>query len=1093
MFCATRLGLEAGTSTQSLQRQRRYLQSSEVLRKPPAAAEAVQEEDEAPEYQPGPRETPRFGGGWARSTFSSTLTPEEERQRQALEKDRAAAEAPPHSQIPKANGLSSRPLIKLFKSNGIQSDPPTENSSTQKLSRRPIRSSLGFGVPVRRERGNVQSTTPADDEGSLPATKHHRHINIEHTPSTVKDYSYNPEIASGWQHVRRRGDGATQLKDGQGVVQQGRRDALSEMENEIDEAFNKARLEREKQSKKGQFVGFSDGKIPEESRYSQRSDHHIARQEESFLVGARAPKPVAQKVPLQKFRRVNPNAAHIQVSAESETDTRTLRGTQDRQISRSWGQWSPAQHLPERSPSQDLEAKEEVQPPQQTLPGAKSQTWTQWSPMQPPLENTPIKDLETEEIVPGIQRTSTAEEDIEELQRQERQRRRAAKFAIDMAQVQVHEDYSNRRERQQRRRADRFDPEAEEEREFGERHERERRRQRKQEKAVRRAAATPIPIYLPEFISVSNLATALKVKLDEFVSTIQSMGFEGLSNDHVLDGETAGLIAAEYNYDPIIDKSESEDLQARPPPADKSLLPSRPPVVTIMGHVDHGKTTLLDWLRKSSVAASEHGGITQHIGAFSVPMPSGKIITFLDTPGHAAFLSMRQRGANVTDIVILVVAADDSVKPQTIEAIKHAKAANVPMIVAVNKIDKEEANVELVKQDLARHGVEIEDFGGDTQVVCVSGKTGQGMEQLEEAAVTLADILDMRAETDGPAEGWVLEGTTKKSGRVATVLVRRGTMRRGDIIVAGSTWARIRSLRNEAGVQIAAAGPGTPVEIDGWREQPAAGDEVLEAPNEQRAKAVVEKRRERSDRLKMAADMEAVNDSRRHEQDEREREKQLEDTDNTTEPSAPPLPQTPGIKEVYFIIKADVSGSVEAVVNSVTALGNAEVRPHILRSGVGPVTEFDIEHAAVAKGHIISFNLPQEPNISRLAESNGVSVLSENIIYRLVDEIKGRLSEYLSPLVTQRVVGEAEVAQVFEIRGKGKSKAPVAGCKVRNGVVGKGWKAKVLRGSEVVYDGMFLILVAGLKWVEHFANVTINRNVVVVEECQKGRYRDAEG
>lgn len=251
-----------------------------------------------------------------------------------------------------------------------------------------------------------------------------------------------------------------------------------------------------------------------------------------------------------------------------------------------------------------------------------------------------------------------------------------------------------------------------------------------------------------------------------------------------------------------------------------------------MGHVDHGKTTLLDWLRKSSIVATEHGGITQHIGAFSVTMPSGKIITFLDTPGHSAFLSMRERGAHVTDIVILVVAADDSVKPQTIEAIKHAKAANVPIIVAINKIDKEGSDIDGVKQDLAKNGVDIEDFGGDTQVVLVSGKTGQGMEELEEATVTLSEVLDMRAETDGPCEGWVLEAGTEKRGRVATVLVNRGTLKPGDIVVAGRTWARVRSLINEHGVGVKFAAPGTPVTVDGWKDQPLAGDSVIQAASE---------------------------------------------------------------------------------------------------------------------------------------------------------------------------------------------------------------------------------------------------------------------
>ena len=592
----------------------------------------------------------------------------------------------------------------------------------------------------------------------------------------------------------------------------------------------------------------------------------------------------------------------------------------------------------------------------------------------------------------------------------------------------------------------------------------ERSRQRKIQRAMQKKLAPPTPIYLPEFISVANLAAVLRVRVEDFASRMKALGFEVTSNDHILDAEVAGLIAAEFNFEPIIDSGGSEDLKARPPAEDMSLLPSRPPVVTIMGHVDHGKTTLLDWLRKSSVAASEFGGITQHIGAFTVQMPSGKIVTFLDTPGHAAFLSMRQRGANVTDIVILVVAADDSVKPQTIEAIKHAQAAKVPMIVAVNKIDKEDANVERVKQDLARYSVEIEDYGGDTQVVCVSGKTGQGMEELEDAAVALADILDMRAETDGPAEGWVLEATTKKAGRVATVLVRRGTLRSGDVIVAGTTWARVRSLKNEAGVQIPLAGPGTPVEIDGWREQPVAGDEVLQANDEQQAKSVVEVRLEDVKRSQMAADMTAVNESRRIEQEKREAQEKADEAAkeapeaNTDAPAVKPTreeKQEPSTKEVFFVIKGDVSGSVEAVLDSVSALGNPEVRPHILRSGVGPVSEFDIEHAAVASGHIIAFNVPTEPAHRRSAEQAGVKIIEENIIYRLVDDVKAVLGELLPPLVTQRVLGEAEVAQVFEINVKGRVMVPVAGCRVRNGVIGKASKVRVLRGGDVVYDGMF--------------------------------------
>lgn len=591
----------------------------------------------------------------------------------------------------------------------------------------------------------------------------------------------------------------------------------------------------------------------------------------------------------------------------------------------------------------------------------------------------------------------------------------------------------------------------------------EEKRQRKREKAARKLAAPPTPIILPEYISVANLAIALRVPIEGFAVKMRELGFEEINHDHILDAETAGLIASEFNYEPTtVAHHESYDICARPPVEDTSLLPPRPPVVTIMGHVDHGKTTLLDWLRNSSVAASEHGGITQHIGAFSVSMPSGRLITFLDTPGHAAFLDMRQRGANVTDIVILVVAADDSVKPQTVEALKHAQAAKVPIIVAVNKVDKADANVDRVKKDLARYGVEIEEYGGDTQVVPVSGKTGQGMVELEEAVIALADLLDMRAETDGAAEGWVLEATKRKAGRVATVLVSRGTIRPGDVIVAGCTWARARTLRDASGAPVLAAGPGTPVEIDGWREQPKAGDGVLQAESEQQAKSAIGYRIEVGERDQMATDMAALNETRRAEQQKREQEEQDEIRRKAGEEiELAPAKSPPGIQDVFFIIKADVSGSVEAVLNSVSALGNSEVRPHILRSAVGPVTEFDIDHAATAKGHIISFNTVIEPSIARMADQAGVQIIDQSIIYRLVDEVKAKLSAYLAPIITQRVLGEAEIAQIFEISFKQRGQVPIAGCKIRNGIVTRRGKVRVMRGQEIIYNGrIFYILLS---------------------------------
>ncbi|KAF7716299.1 Translation initiation factor IF-2, mitochondrial [Penicillium ucsense] len=576
--------------------------------------------------------------------------------------------------------------------------------------------------------------------------------------------------------------------------------------------------------------------------------------------------------------------------------------------------------------------------------------------------------------------------------------------------------------------------------------ERKRRREdRKRQRKVKEEVAA-IPLHLPDFISVSNLADVIGVRQAEFVARMTDMGFEDVTYNHVLDAETAGLVAAEFGYEAIFDDG-AEDLEAAPVPEDPSHLPPRPPVVTIMGHVDHGKTTILDWLRNSSVAATEHGGITQHIGAFSVAMPSGKTITFLDTPGHSAFLEMRKRGADVTDIVVLVVAADDSVKPQTIEAIKHASQANVPIIVAISKIDKEGRNPDRVKQDLAVHGVHVEDYGGDVQAIGVSGKTGQGMVELEEAIVALSELQDHRADTGGNVEGWVIEATTKSYGRVASALIRRGTLRPGDVIVAGETWARVKTLRNEAGLSVDEATPGMPVEIDGWRDQPVAGSEILQASTEQKAKDVVEYRQDRAETQKMGEDMVAINEARRELLEKRKQE------DGDTEEAATPKTESSGAKAVNFVIKADVNGSSEAVLNSMAAIGNNEVYAHIVRSGVGPVTEFDIEHAASADGKIISFNMPIDPAMSRLAEQMSVTIMDHNIIYKLIDDVKDVLSEYLAPTITQRVTGEAEIGQIFEITVKGREKTSIAGCRVRNGLINKTKKVRVIRGNEPVYDG----------------------------------------
>ncbi|KAI1101154.1 initiation factor 2 [Jackrogersella minutella] len=585
----------------------------------------------------------------------------------------------------------------------------------------------------------------------------------------------------------------------------------------------------------------------------------------------------------------------------------------------------------------------------------------------------------------------------------------------------------------------------------------ERRRAKAQRRAQREAERTgPIPIQIPELINIKALAEALKVKPKLFLQQLAELGFEEVSLESLMAGETAALVAQEYGFEPTVEIGRGRDILPRPPPEDLSILPERPPVVTIMGHVDHGKTTLLDYMRKSSIAAQEHGGITQRIGAFSVKLSSGKPITFLDTPGHAAFLSMRQRGASVTDIVVLVVAADDSVKPQTIEAIKHSRAAKVPMIVAISKVDKDGARIDQVKHDLAREGVEIEDFGGDVQVVCVSGKTGQGMDDLEENILTLSEILDHRAERDGPAEGWVLESSLKSIGKAATVLVKRGTLRPGDYIAAGLTWAKIRHLRSEAGVDIVEAPPGTPVEILGWKDLPAAGDQVIQAPDEGRAKDAVEYREGLRERKKDAAAHEEISEARRILQEKRALEKAVREAEEEgLEDAVPePLPEKEdGTKIVNFVVKGDLHGSVEAVEAAILELGNNEVRPRILRTGTGPIHEFDVEHAATSKSIIVNFATTTPGYIKQMAEEQGVEILDHTVIYHLVDDVKANMSKHLAPEVTKKVLGEAEVLQVFPINIKGRKYKNIAGCRVRNGQVAKGSLYRVIRKGDVIFEG----------------------------------------
>lgn len=586
---------------------------------------------------------------------------------------------------------------------------------------------------------------------------------------------------------------------------------------------------------------------------------------------------------------------------------------------------------------------------------------------------------------------------------------------------------------------------------------RKQRQRRLEEERAAEEAAAPKTIRLPEYITVYDLAEALRIKPAIFLRDLEQLGFENTLHDSVMTGETAALVAAEYGFEPTVESGLNVDLRPRPPPEDVTSVPPRPPIVTIMGHVDHGKTTILDTLRKSSIVAQEFGGITQHIGAFSVKLSTGKAITFLDTPGHAAFLSMRQRGANVTDIVVLVVAVDDSVKPQTIEAIKHAQSAKVPMIVAINKIDVDNTpnRIDMVKQDLANHGVELEDYGGDVQVVAMSGKTGLGMRDLEDAILTLSEVLDMRAEIDGMAEGWVLEASIKPDGRAATILVKRGTLRIGDLIVAGTAYTKVRIMRNEAGVDVEEAGPGTPIEIYGtWKGEPMAGDMVLQAPDEPKAQAAADYRQEIAERA-IAAAQNAEREAQDREKAEREfLKKKMEAAEESGE-SDDAEPIEVGPKLVSIIVKGDVMGSVEAVSMAIQEIGNNEVRPRILRVSPGQITESDVDHMATAKGAIVNFNTTIPTHVLQRANKAGVVILNHNIIYETVQAVKDLLSAQLKPIYTQRVLAEAQVAQIFPINITKRKYKNIAGVKVTNGKLTRGGHYRVMRDREEVYKGMF--------------------------------------
>jgi len=534
-------------------------------------------------------------------------------------------------------------------------------------------------------------------------------------------------------------------------------------------------------------------------------------------------------------------------------------------------------------------------------------------------------------------------------------------------------------------------------------------------------------VVVPEVITVQELANRMAERGADVIKTMMRMGVMATINQSI-DADTAELIVEEFGHK-IRRVSESDvELGLRGSDDETGDLKTRPPVVTIMGHVDHGKTSLLDALRKTNVVSGEAGGITQHIGAYQVTAEDGNVITFIDTPGHEAFTAMRARGANTTDIVILVVAADDAVMPQTVEAIRHAKAAEVPIIVAINKVDLPDANPQRVREALLQHEVVVEQLGGEVQDVEVSAKTGQGLDDLLEAISLQAEVLELTANPDRPAEGSVIEAKLERGrGSVATVLVQRGTLRGGDIFVTGSEWGRVRALIDDHGDQIDDAGPSKPVEVLGLQGTPLAGDDFVVVPDEARAREIADYR----DRKKREA-------------------AQVAGSRGTLEQMFAQA-QKGEVKALPVVIKADVQGSAEAIDASLAKLveDNEELDVRVLHSAVGAVNESDVTLAASTGALIIGFNVRANPQARDAAKRDGVEIRYYGVIYDVIDDVRNALSGLLAPTLRENFIGNAEIREVFQITRVGK----VAGCMVTDGIVRRGAGVRLLRDSVVIHEG----------------------------------------
>ena len=531
-------------------------------------------------------------------------------------------------------------------------------------------------------------------------------------------------------------------------------------------------------------------------------------------------------------------------------------------------------------------------------------------------------------------------------------------------------------------------------------------------------------VHVPETITVADLAHKMAVKASEVIKSMMKLG-QMVTINQMLDQETAMIIVEELGHHAVAAKlDDPEAMLVEGEITDAEALP-RPPVVTVMGHVDHGKTSLLDYIRRAKVAAGEAGGITQHIGAYHVETPRG-VITFLDTPGHEAFTAMRARGAKATDIVILVVAADDGVMPQTKEAIAHAKAGGVPLVVAINKIDKPDANLERVKQELVAEGVVPEEYGGESPFVPVSAKTGAGIDELLENVLLQAEVLELKAPVEAPAKGLVIEAKLDKGkGPVATILVQSGTLNRGDVVLAGSAYGRVRAMLDETGKPTKSAGPSIPVEIQGLSEVPQAGEEVIVMPDDRKAREVALFRQGKFRDVKLAKQQAAKLENMLEQMGEGE------------------------VAYMPLIVKADVQGSQEALVQSLLKLSTDEVRVQIVHGAVGGISESDVNLATASKAVIIGFNTRADAQARKLAETNGVDIRYYNIIYDAVDEVKAAMSGMLAPEKREVVTGTVEVRQVFKVPKIG----AVAGCMVTDGFVKRSSSVRVLRNNVVIFTG----------------------------------------